>query len=361
MCEKFRALKDCQTPAQLTTNTHFRDEPTSLRHVLAWYRFCKYAQDDIISNGGRMCFLRLANRGFLRPLVAILLVALIVPLNTMAQSKCVDIFLNHRITKINNWYITENAFNTDRTLDVYSDHFPFKTSESLKDIVLNLPTGTIWVDMGAGEARALADGLHANPRIAEGVAIAYNRPSNAFSGNNIPERFRYLEGDFVENMARNGKLDNLIGKVSFLTDVYGPISYSPNLPDVLQVYFDLLSLNGMAVFNLMWSKGLDLSVYTELRPLLTNYVNKDGINDKMGVIKWLSKIPGVEVVEISEFETWSGPDSEKSLAIKVRKVSKDVIVPETLRTVRYEASAPPVRIFEIVETSIQGTGTAGPK
>jgi len=236
---------------------------------------------------------------------------------------------------------------------VYSDHFPIKASESLKDIVLNLPTGAVWVDMGAGEARALADGLHANHQISEGVAIAYNRPSNAFSGNDISERFRYLEGDFVENMARNGKLDNLIGKVSFLTDVYGPISYSENLPDVLQVYFDLLSLNGMAVFNLMWSKGLDINDhsggYHELRPLLTNYVKKDGFNDKMGVIKWLSKIPGLEVVEISEFEI--GPNSEKSLAIKVRKISNNVIVPENLRTVSYKASAPPERIFEIVETS----------
>jgi DNA transposition AAA+ family ATPase len=91
-----------------------------------------------------------------------------------AQSRCAEIFSKSATrTEVRNDFITTNTFTVSRTLEVYSQHFPFKATESLKDTVEQLPQGSVWVDMGAREARALIDGLKANPRISEGVAIAY--------------------------------------------------------------------------------------------------------------------------------------------------------------------------------------------
>jgi hypothetical protein len=256
---------------------------------------------------------------------------------------------------------------------MYSALFPFKNSERVEDTVQALPEGSVWVDMGAGQARALAEGLRKNPKIAKGVAIAYKKPFNAIkdpSGTSVlrrilsrvfepqrefvptkaADRFSYLHGDYVENMYRDGKLDDLKGNVDLITDVFGPVSYSENLPDVLQTYFDLLKQNGVLIVNLM----LDVNYsghganFKQIPAQAKNQVFTDRTIDRNGVITWLKTIPGIEVIDESEVQG-NGIARERSAGIKIVKTAEDVIVPRTLKTEVYEAGSPPKRIFRLLE------------
>ncbi len=272
--------------------------------------------------------------------------------NASAQNRCADIFRTTVRTEIKNDFVTTNTFTVNRSLNVYSQHFPFKDTTSIKDLVEQLPDGAIWVDMGAGEARALIEGLKANPRIAEGVAVAFKRPAKSLSDDQVSGRFRYLEGDYVENMARDGKLDNLKGRANLVTDVFGPLSYSEHLPPLLQTYIDILRPNGIAIFNVMSERNFDRPDSSQIRilsePMKLNPVIRNGKTEQEGIVSWLRTIPGIEIVEVSDYLGTSGRYWEKSIAIKIRKLVKDVVIPNTLRTTNYVASSPPIRSFDIL-------------
>lgn len=289
----------------------------------------------------------------IRKMPIFFLFSLLTSVSAQGHSQCGDAFSKNFLrTEIRNEFIASNEFTVNRTLDVYSQHFPFKKTESLKKTVENLPKGSLWVDMGAGRAHALIDGLDLNPNISEGVAIACKKPQGAESGRDFPRRFRYLEGDFVENMGRDGKLDTLKGRVNLITDVFGPISYSEYLPPLLQIYFDLLRPNGLAVFNIMAERNFDKTntnqLYLVNDPLSVNPVLINGNQNADGIIAWLRTIPGIEIIEAAEYTLMSVEHWEKSYVIKIRKISNEVIIPQTLKTIKYEASSPPKRAFEIV-------------
>jgi RimJ/RimL family protein N-acetyltransferase/SAM-dependent methyltransferase len=272
---------------------------------------------------------------------------------TYATLTCPETFQNEPRTSIENNFLETNLFTTSRNLKVYSAHFPFKTTSTLEHEVASLPLGSTWIDMGAGEGNALADGLKINPNISVGLGISYKRPAASVAlPPSTDTRFHYLDGDFVENLARDGKLDSYRDKTDLITDVFGPTSYSKNLPELFQLYFNMLKPGGIAVFNFMLERNFDQSERdgTSLRsvPLSLNGVSSNSQHDSNGLIKWLGTIPGIEVVEVAERKGSQGPYWESSVAIKLRKIESNITVPRTLETKSYEASSPPVRKFEIV-------------
>lgn len=281
----------------------------------------------------------------------ILLSALLASASTHAQLNCAEQLSGSSQVKIANDFISANAFTVNRSLAIYSAHFPFKNTTTLMDVVTQLPLGSKWIDMGAGQGNALVDGLKANQGITEGIAISYSRPPSAKDDHEVPGRFQYIDGDFVENLASAGELDQWMNQVDLITDVFGPLSYSEQLPQLLQIYVDLLKRNGTAVFNLMAERNYEPLIGNSMNlldePMPLNPVMKNGRYLSDGIVNWLRTIAGIEVIEVAEFKLPYGQYWEKSFAIKIRKTESHVAVPNNLRTKTYEASAPPKRTFEL--------------
>jgi hypothetical protein len=244
-----------------------------------------------------------------------------------SQESCSLFFGHFEQTKIENEYLEMNDFKVSRDLQKYSTvNLPFEKTKNVFDEVMALPEGSRWIDMGAGEARALVDGLVANTKIAEGIAIAYERPFVIANPEKVPGRFRYLEGDFVENMAKEGRLDQFVGKVDLITDVYGPLSYSEKIPPLLQIYFDLLKPGGLLIFNVMTGR------------IKTPVMNT-------GLMGWISRLPGVEFLEVFHRNMVYSGGFENFYSIKIKKIESKIVVPKNLETDIYIPGNPPERTF----------------
>lgn len=275
----------------------------------------------------------------LRSIFAIILCLQTLSTQTYALDSFCDSHLSgtSRITT-EDTFLKNNNFKVNRDLESYDNHFSFEKSLSFEKMVLTLPPGSTWIDMGAGKAVALVDGLNRNPKIKEAVGIAYARPNGVERYNGPPERFRYLEGDYVENMARDQKLQDLNGRVTLISDLYGPFSYTREIVSLMQVYFNLLKPEGVLVFNVMVKRNH------------FNYalVPETEMNSIAELRKWLSSIPGTEILDETEFRARSGTFFEDSIAFKIKKTATSVIVPNNIKTLEFESWSPPQRKFGIV-------------
>ena len=272
-----------------------------------------------------------------------ILLAFVVAAPAVAQARgsaltCENLFGPSRV-EIQNKNIAENNFNVSRGLKVYSLHFPFKKSAVLQLLVKALAPGSTWVDMGAGRARALNDGLKLNPGL-NGVAVSYKQPFDAATGESATGRFKYLDGDYVENMSRDGAFNHLRGRVQLITDLYGPLSYSEEIPELLQVYVDLLAKRGVAYLNIM-TERIKILGKNESSIEMMNGVN----GSKNGFVAWLKAIPGIEIVERARFVAGGAQSAEISEAIMIRKIADHVEVPRNLMSAEYISGSPPRRVF----------------
>lgn len=242
---------------------------------------------------------------------------------------CDGEFRKDERTQIDSGRLAVNQFNVSRNLAAYETHFAMRWAKGLTKTIRQLPAGSKIVDMGAGRGKALVDALLLNPGITEGVAVAFAKPDGAAPDVAVEGRFRYLHGDYVENMARDGKLDSLIGQTDVITDLFGPLSYSRDLPDLLHIYLKLLKKDGLLFFTLMTERG---------PPAVT-------VNPSAFVV-WIRSIPGIEVVEIVKRKVSGSPISwEKSISVKIRKIADQVDVPRSLATESYEDGSPPRRVL----------------
>lgn len=247
----------------------------------------------------------------------------------------------HTRVEIQNAKIAGNKFFTSRNLHSYSNHLQFRETRNMYGLVRDLKKDELWVDMGAGQANALIEGLKVNSQF-KALGISYKIPDGT-DLSEYQDRLTYLDGDFVENMARDGILNPFVGKTSLITDVYGPISYSEHLPQLFQIYFDLLQVDGHLVFNLMTTSSR-AHIVTKKNVFIQN-----GVEDEMSIYSWLKTIPGIEIVDASSFVA-NGTELEKSIGFKIRKVSKIVNVPNTLITEVYQEASPATRIFRLEQS-----------
>jgi hypothetical protein len=258
-------------------------------------------------------------------------------------SRCEEMF-KHARTAIQNEALEENQFNVSRRLAQYTAHFPFQIK--LDAELAALPPGSRWVDMGAGKAGALMDGLEKYPNLL-GTGIAFKKPWDMVKRREFADRFEYLDGELVENMAADGTLDHLRGKVQILTDLYGPLSYSEHLPELMQVYVDLLARGGVGFINMMSERKEGGRFSWARRAQWVNAID----SNPHGFVEWLRTIPGIQVIESRTFKVDSPRISEKSDAVKILKIIDHVVVPHTIETLSYEAGSPPVRLFRSVRDS----------
>ena len=269
---------------------------------------------------------------------------------SVRANECSDRLKNY--VQIKNDRLVENRFTVTRDLAEYHLIFNFNSTASLENVQKNLKPGSVWFDMGAGGAIALMEGLQKYPNISQGVAVAYQRPKNSISEPIRNERFLYLDGDYVENMALNGRLARWAYDTDLFTDVFGPISYSENLPQLFQIYFDLLKQDGVLYFNLMNQRNFVVNREGIVRTDTFKSVNrvvKNGRIQADGILAWLNSIPGIEVEGTTRMSSGGSGQIEESISYKVRKIAADVVVPNTLITEYYKAGSPPERSFILIE------------
>lgn len=265
------------------------------------------------------------------------------PPSDTCQSQFVKLDPNKRIT-LKNDAIENNSFTVSRDLNQYGAAFSFDRGHGFFKNFNNLPPEAVWVDMGAGDGLALNEGLNEFPQIGKGVAISYKKTNSAVA-NRPDNRLEYLDGDFVENMWSAGRLDHLKGKVDLITDVHGPLAYSSDLKNLIEVYSDLLKPGGKLYFVMMNKRNFTPGVDAAGDP---KSVNTFRAGDKeVELLDWLKKIPGLKVEATKTQNSRAGELYEEYLSFKIEKSDPKVVVPENLRTVSYFPSTPPRRIFVI--------------
>ncbi len=221
-----------------------------------------------------------------------------------------------------------NSFNTSRGLSHYVERLT-PTGSSFRNTLLDLPERSIWLDSGTGFARALIEGLKSFPNISQGIGISFQRPDNFIHPTELGNRFSYLDGDIIENMAKSGRLNHLMGKVNLITDLYGALSYTKEFAVVLQVLIDLLAKDGKIFFHMTRTKNSVIATHEPGSSLLN----------------WLANIPGLEVTSLTHPTNSKFDNRSNFETILIRKITEEVKVPKDLFLKTYEDNTPPKRRY----------------
>jgi hypothetical protein len=233
--------------------------------------------------------------------------------------------------------------------------YQFILSPDFKAALANLGPRDRWLDIGAGEGRAILDyrtskydvvmkGAGNGGGKAQAVAISiedrrtdqWHQTAASLAGNQIQYHFgrRLREYSAVE-----------LGRFQVITDVLGAFSYTRYLSTFMEKALGFLEVNGSLhtlLQDVQSEKGTNKPHYPG-SPYLTEIVNADGSN--VGVCAWLKSISCVEVTcELKS--AWTPPVE----VYRVRKTCDAVQVP-ALSPVHFEAGTPPERRFQLQSVS----------
>lgn len=245
----------------------------------------------------------------------------------------------------------------DRSLLSYTFTLSAEFSRSLAD----LGPKDRWLDIGAGEGRAVCDyatarydALHfkgrARPgRKAQAVALSIeDRRTNRWhetAASLEPNQILYFFGKRL----RQYSLEEL-GKFQVITDVLGGFSYTEQLSQFMEKTLAFLQVKG-SFYTLLQDVQAENGSNRPFYPgasFLTEIANADG--SKTSVCAWLKRIGCVEVT--CEFKAGHSPPIE---VYRVHKVCDNITVP-ALVPVHFEAGTPPERRFQPGPASPAGTG-----
>lgn len=134
---------------------------------------------------------------------------------------------------------------------------------TVEEILSQLEPGAVWLDLGAGLAKFQRDFL-LHPIFKslqlQLIALGFRKPKDDGSLDNDlkmhKNNFQYISGRFVELLKDpRSKLSKLKGKVSFITEVFGPLAYDRDLNEGFNAIADLLKINGKALlyFEESWT------------------------------------------------------------------------------------------------------------
>ena len=209
--------------------------------------------------------------------------------------------------------IRDGGFRVSRNLDEYEKMFG---ADFLIRLV-NFGRTNAWIDMGAGQGEAQLQYLRQGG-MATTKAIAFERPFKLRQTD--PEHFQFLSGRFLENIP-----DAEIGHADLITDVYGVLSYTPQLGLALAKYFRFLKVGGA------------LYVHHDLSKIVI--VLGDG--RELFLPEWLRTLPGLSVEKV-------GPsaDGEGWNSFRVVHGPGVIELPE-LELVSSVDGWPPQRIFRV--------------
>ena len=253
---------------------------------------------------------------------------------------------------------TVTGYTVDRSLSHYADGLASGFDRALA----RLGPSDRWLDIGAGEARAVldyytaaADSAHPDGRekraAAKAQAVAMSiedrrtplwRQTAASLGVN---QIRYL----ADRRLRDYSLEEL-GKFQVISDVIGGFSYSENLSLFVEKVMSFLEVNGSfytVLQDVQWENGQNKPYYAGA-PFLTTIADTDG--SELKICTWLKRITCAEVTCEAK-PTWTPPTE----AFRIRKTCDDVSVPP-LKLIHYQAGTPPERRYQLESGSTDLAG-----
>jgi hypothetical protein len=210
-----------------------------------------------------------------------------------------------------------------------------------------------WLDIGAGEGRAVLDYAsstydvvlhlqgaprHGKKSRATAMSIEDRRTAqwHETAANLEPDQIRYLSGKRLRDYSREE-----LGKYQVITDVLGGFSYTQDLTLFMEITLAALEVNG-GFYTMLQDVSSESGANRPFYPgasFLTEIKRADGSD--MKICAWLKSISCVEVT--CEFKNVSSPPIE---VYGVRKVCDGVSVPALLPT-HFEAGTPPERRFVV--------------
>jgi SAM-dependent methyltransferase len=205
-----------------------------------------------------------------------------------------------------------------------------------------------WLDIGAGEGRAILDyydaQAHAAPQKCSGsgprasaVAISIEdrrtKDWNEKAASLGDDRVRYLSGKHLREYSAEE-----LGKFQLITDVYGGFTYTENLSRFVEKVLSLLEIGG-SFYTVLPAVHLEDGTDKLGTWYKTELV--DAASRPVKVCSWLKQTSCTKV----SCETMKNADEPTQL-IKVAKVCSGVAVPRT-DLVEYLAGSPPSRRFQL--------------
>lgn len=228
----------------------------------------------------------------------------------------------------------------------------------------NLGPADRWLDIGAGEGRAILDyytprydsmhpeGRERRGKKARAVAMSiedrrtahWHKTAASLETNHI----QYLSGKRL----REYSLEEL-GRFQLVTDVIGGFSYTQYLSLFMETVLGILELNGVfhtLLLDVLPENAANRASYPDTL-FLTEIANADGSDGR--VCSWLKSITCVEVTCESRTE------SKRPVELyRIHKVCSNVAVP-ALVALRFEAGTPPQRRFQLKTPSPAAPGRTG--
>lgn len=221
------------------------------------------------------------------------------------------IIANARIVETNEFRVSRPLFHPDGGTS-YVSSLP----DGFLDALSALNETGHWVDVGAGSARAALEYL-ANaarfPRSARVTAIVVRRPEwTAPQGEPVlSSRFRYLDGRTIQSIPASE-----IGQADLVTDVYGALTYAPDLIEALRSELNLLRVGGslfatgLASTRFIADSSLNAGRIAEFADLLQRFsrgLRVEGTAQLLHIVREREtfELPELELVE---FKSDSPPD-----------------------------------------------------
>lgn len=213
-------------------------------------------------------------------------------------------------------------------------------------------TEGLWVDLGAGSAKAQREFIKKYPNTeAELWAVSFERPD--IVDLNVLEqarRFRYFSGGYFESM------DIPLGRADLVTDVLGPLSYTQDLSRTLYKSLLMLRPGGIytAILPMQDSTSLLLGL---MRPdIISNSSESmkakklikiiDKQSQEISVLDYFHYIQGVDIVSIREKSSFYVDDPV--IEIIFYRNDKELFIPK-LTPIHYKDGSPPTREFQLLE------------
>lgn len=233
--------------------------------------------------------------------------------------------------------------------------YSFALGDDFKSALANLGPKGRWLDIGAGEGRAILDyqsgkydvmlpGAERHGRKAQAVAISIEDRRTAqwyeTTAKLEPNQIEYLFG----RRLREYPLEEL-GPFEVISDVIGAFSYTRYPSVFMEKALGFLKVNG-SLFTVLqdvhFENGTNLPHYPSA-PFLTEIANTD--RSELKVCSWLKSITCVEVT-CQPKPGWTPPIE----VYRIHKVCDDVKVPALIPT-HYAAGTPPERAFQLADPS----------
>jgi hypothetical protein len=242
------------------------------------------------------------------------------------------------------------GYTVDRSLFSYVDTLPPEFGTALA----GLGPDDRWLDIGAGQGRAILDYYTPERDLSEAEEQAWRERRAAAVGISIEDRRTY-RWRMTEKSMKAGKIRYLagkrlreyakgeLGKFQVISDVGGGFTYTHQLSLFTEQALSLLAQGGSfftVLQNVRAEDGSNNPFYSG-EPFLTAIEGANGAEVK--ICEWLKRISCVEVQ--CRFKKDWDPSVE---VYRIRKTCDDVQVPP-LSAVKYDPGTPPQRRFQLGE------------